>query len=179
MIRRVSSVEGYSITFRHKIIKWRIKFMNKKILKIIAVASLAGGMAFAGNVRDNCGCGLGSMALGDEEGLASNLAATFLNAISGNQTFGISSGTLGCDQANTLTGLRQAEEYIAGNMDHLAFDIASGEGAALDSVADLLNVDEEIRLVYFQNLQNNFASIFSDEEVNAKEVLNKMASLLI
>ena len=54
--------------------------------KVAAVIALSVGVSSsamaAGTVRDNCGCGFGTMVLGDKEPtLLVQLGATFLNAI--------------------------------------------------------------------------------------------------
>ncbi len=105
----------------------------KKIIITLAISLLVVSSAYAG-ARENCGCGIGSMAFGDQEGLVFQvLAATTNNAISGNQTFGISSGTLGCERANSVTKNEKVNTFVAENMDNLATDIASGQGETLGS----------------------------------------------
>lgn len=146
----------------------------KKVIGAITVCLLMASPTFAGKVKDNCGCGLGTMALGEEEGLVSHLAATFLNGICGNQTFGISSGTLGCDQATQLVSNKDVQEYIAGNMDALAFDIAAGQGQSLDALADLMQLPADKRAGTYTAWQKNFDSIFSHENVSPEAVANQL-----
>lgn len=133
----------------------------------------------AQTVRDNCGCGLGTMALGDETGLVSHLAATFLNGISGNQTFGISSGTLECEQAVKLVTVREVESFVAGNMDHIAIEASVGEGSYLSALADLLKIEDAVkREEFFLSLQLNFERIFPSAEVSAAEVTRSIVKLI-
>ncbi|MDA1085388.1 MAG: hypothetical protein O2901_00005 [Verrucomicrobia bacterium] len=54
--------------------------MKKSVLLGVSAAMCIAGSAIAGTVADNCGCGLGTMALGTEEGIISHVAATFLPA---------------------------------------------------------------------------------------------------
>lgn len=106
----------------------------KKIAFIVLICFMTVGfasvcMAQGGHtVREDCGCGLGGMAIGDKTGLVWKLVGTFLNGISGNQTFAMSSGTLDCGQVQSLAMNEQLNIYVADNMDSLAVDIAQGEG---------------------------------------------------
>jgi len=154
--------------------------MKKKILIVALLTGLAFGTAHvsAGTVRDNCGCGLGTMALGDETGLLSHLAATFLNGISGNQTFGISSGTLECEQATQFVSVREVEVFVADNMDHIATEAAMGEGAYLSALADLLQISEEDRMTFFTAMQLNFDRIFVNADVRAEDVTRSIVKLI-
>lgn len=133
----------------------------------------------AGKVRDNCGCGLGTMALGEETGLLSHIAATFLNGLSGNQTFGISSGTLNCDQATNLVSVREVETFVADNMDHIAIEASVGEGAYLSALADLLKLEDSAkRDEFFLAMQINFEQIFPGAETSAADVTRSIVKLI-
>jgi hypothetical protein len=119
------------------------------------------------------------MALGDQEAtVLSQVAATFLNAISGNQTFGITSGTLECEPAVAVVSNKQVIEYVADNMDHLAFDIAQGEGESLDALADLMEVSGDQRADLYAALQQSFDQIFPTADVTAEDVVAGIASKL-
>jgi len=146
----------------------------KKMIGTVAVSLMMVASASAGKVKDNCGCGLGSMALGEEEGLVSHLAATFLNGICGNQTFGITSGTLGCDQATTIASNKEVKQYINDNMDVLAFDIAAGKGQSLDALADLMKLPADQRGTTFVRWQQNFDTIFAHENISADDVATQL-----
>lgn len=147
-------------------------------LLVAACACAATTVSAQSMVRDNCGCGFGTMALGEETGLLSHLAATFLNGISGNQTFGISSGTLNCDQATKLVSVEEVELFVADNMDHLAAEAAIGEGAYLNALADLLQVEDTERSTFYANLQINFDKIFTGPDANANGVTRSIVDMI-
>jgi len=153
--------------------------MKKTTLSILfACMFTLGASVQAATVRENCGCGFGRMALGDETGLLSHLAATFLNGISGNQTFGISSGTLECDQATQLVSVREVEVFVADNMDHIATDAAVGEGAYLSALADLLQVQDDARNDFYTNMQVNFDQIFTGPDAHSGDVTRSIVKLI-
>lgn len=151
---------------------------SKLTVLLIAGMAFAGTSLYAGKVKDNCGCGFGTMALGEETGLCSHLAATFLNGISGNQTFGISSGTLNCEKAETMVSVKDVEIFVADNMDHIASEAAVGEGAYLSALADLLEIDEADRVSFYTAMQLNFDKIFTSTDVHAGEVTRSIVQLI-
>ena len=152
----------------------------KKIALIAAVA-LAAGSSMGMTVKDsgNCGCGLGSMALGDQPAtVLSQLAATFLNGICGNGTFGITSGTLDCKPAPAVVFNSRVQQYVADNMDQVALDMALGRGDSLNALADLMQVPANARKGLFAKLQNNFDLIFTSEDVKADVVVKNMQKIV-
>ena len=74
--------------------------------KLYLASALAVVMAFSSNAMavDSTGCGLGSMAWRGQSGVVPQILAVTTNGTFGNQTFGISSGTSGCDQNGRVTG---------------------------------------------------------------------------
>ena len=147
-------------------------------LLIAGFALLATSAPAEALVRDNCGCGLGTMALGDESGLMSHIVATFLNGLSGNQTFGISSGTLECEQAPTFASVKEVEVFVADNLDHIATEAAVGEGAYLAALADLLQVEDSERSDFYANMQLNFDKIFTGPDASAEEVTRSIVAMI-
>lgn len=118
------------------------------------------------------GCGLGSMLLGNEPGMVQVLAS-FLNGILGNQTFGISSGTLNCEKTpKKFVGNRQLTDFVQANMDNLAKEIAMGHGESLDTLVELTGVSAEKRTALYSKLQANFSTIFPSEKVEVSEVVD-------
>lgn len=152
-----------------------------KKLGILLAAALVAGTSFAGTVKSsgNCGCGIGTMALGDNpDTLLSELAATFLNGICANGTFGITSGTLECTPTSAVAFNSRVKQYVADNMDQVALDIAMGRGQSLNAIADLMNVPAAKRSDVFAKLQNNFDKIFPSDQVGAEDVVRNMSAVL-
>lgn len=146
----------------------------KKLVAIAAVGMLAGSV-LAGTIRDNCGCGLGTMALGDQEAsISSQLAATFLNGICGNQTFGITSGTLECTPPTGLVSNQRIQQFVADNMDRLAVDMSVGHGATLEALADLMGVPAAQRNDLYAQFQLRFGEIFTSQHVTSAQVVEHL-----
>ena len=147
--------------------------MKKVILSTLAAIALS-TTAFA-NVNSQTGCGLGAVIIKDDSS-AVMLAfqATTNTALSGNQTFGITSGTLGCKKMKFVMNER-AGEFVASNMDTLAKEIALGEGESIDTLAELLEVED--KATFSAALQANYNSIYTSQKVEMSEVLDNITTL--
>jgi hypothetical protein len=155
----------------------------KKTLVVIAI----GLLGFASNATEsmagaaaqqNTGCGLGSTLITTNTTLVGQLAITFINGLSGNQTFGISSGTSGCDQARQFVYNEQLHQFVADNMDGLAKGVAMGEGEHLATLAELMDVSPGERSAFYTTLQANFSSIFTSESVQVGEIIDNIYSVI-
>ena len=118
---------------------------------------------------DSTGCGLGSMAWRGQSGVVPQILAVTTNASFGNQTFGISSGTSGCDQNGRITGgtQRMVLNFLENNMEQYALDASRGEGETLDTLAGIMEVDKNVLAT---KVHDNFALIFPHDDVDAVEV---------
>jgi len=155
----------------------RQKHMEAVVKKILVALSVAmiGSAGYAATIRDNCGCGIGTMALGDNEAtVISQLAATFLNGICGNQTFGITSGTLECEPASSFAGNQKIKDFVGDNMDQLAMDIAIGQGQSLNALADLMSIPSADRADLYARMQTNFDTIFTSHELSSEEFVKNL-----
>ncbi len=150
----------------------------KRMMVTLAVFFLIVNAAWAGTTKENCGCGIGSMAFEGKDGLVSQLAATFTNGIFGNQTFGITSGTLGCEKPYSFTQNEKLNLFVAENMDNLAVEIASGQGESLDTLAEIAEIPAENRAKFFTALQGNFDAIYPSPEVTHTEVVKHIVDII-
>lgn len=150
----------------------------RKVLIVGMASVMMAASASAATIREQCGCGLGSLALGDQESsMVLACVAAVLNGISGNQTFGITSGTLDCEPASGFVSRKEVEQFVSNNMDHLAMDMAQGRGETLDALADLMQVAGNDRLNLYAELQINFDKVFPSDQVTAVDVVNQIESI--
>jgi Protein of unknown function (DUF3015) len=143
-------------------------------LSIVMVVGFAFTASAAGTAKANTGCGLGTMLFqnnADNSSLLQAFQAT-TNGTSGNQTFGISSGTSECKQPTAFVKNDRLNEFVVANMDNLAKEIAIGKGETLEAFAELLQIPSEKRPEFYQKLQANFAMIFTSENVKLANVVD-------
>jgi len=140
--------------------------------KLIAGAILLGAssMAFA-----QPGCGVGAMIWKGQSGIAPHVLAATTNGTFGNQTFGMTTGTLGCQ---TNEAVQSMAMYMDSNIDKVARDMSRGTGENLDTLAVLLGVDEADRDTFRQVLQDNFATIFPSSDTTSGEAVDAIVALL-
>ena len=141
----------------------------KKIIGLIAAIGLTTSIY----ANENTGCGLGSLIIKNQNTVALQVLAATTNGTSGNQTFGITSGTLGCQKTQFVMN-DMAEEFVASNMDILAKEIAVGHGETLDTLAELLNVED--KATFSASLQTNYNAIYSSQDVEMADVLDTIAT---
>jgi hypothetical protein len=145
--------------------------MKKLLVSLAAVAALSTG-AFA-TVNNQTGCGLGSMIIKDDSSAVMLALQATTNGTSGNQTFGITSGTSGCKKTKLVLNERAAE-FVASNMDILAKEMAAGHGESLDTLAELLKVEDKV--AFNTALQANYNKIYSSESVEMADVLDNIST---
>lgn len=130
--------------------------------KLIAAAALISASSFAMADNGPAGCGLGTaVVFPDANVWYEHVLAATTNGTSGNQTFGMTSGTLGCESANGP--LKAAEAFMNDNMDQLAADSARGQGETLDALAQVMGVEAADTAAFRATVQSNFDSMFTTE----------------
>src|SRR5574343_228488 len=122
---------------RQKTTKLRVSAMKKLLFPLVVFLPVT-AFAAANNVGS---CGLGSKVFEGQKGVAPQVLAATTNGTSGNQTFGITSGTLGCTQDGVVSSNWKTALFIDGNKSQLARDAASGQGETLEAPAALLKID--------------------------------------
>ena len=152
--------------------------MKKVLLTSMVLFFMVSGIAFANAPKENCGCGFGTLLFEGKDGLLPQILAATTNASFGNQTFGISSGTLGCNQTTKFVSNAQLNKFVADNMDNLAKDAAMGQGEYVDTLAELMNVKGSKRVEFSQMLQANFSNIFTDGSVSHVDVIENISHLM-
>lgn len=147
----------------------------KIFASILFSAFLLPSIALADNVG---GCGWGSKLFDGQKGVAPQVLAVTTNGTSGNQTFGISSGTSGCTQDGVVATKWKTAAYVGENMNKLASDMSRGEGESLRSLASLVGVTPQDNANFNSTLKGNFAQIFTGADVSSEQVLANLKAVL-
>ncbi len=152
----------------------------KKLLSLVLLTVFCmPTLAQAGKLRDNVGCGLGTLlfeSVGKQDGgwllqwIASSTNGSFYSA------FSMTTGTVGCrGSISEVVKYEEVEIFIAENMDDFAKDVAMGQGETLNSVATLLQITDTEKFASL--LQDNFVVIFPNSDVTADQVIVKIVEL--
>jgi hypothetical protein len=148
--------------------------MRKFAMFVLAGAALlAAPQAMAADKYGTAGCGLGSMAFGNQAGAIQIVAAT-LNGLLGNQTFAITTGTSNC--ADTAGGVASTRAFIETNREALAKDISRGQGETVKNLSTLAGCSDSAAVG--ATLQKSFSAIFPAKTVKTDDVSDAIVSTL-
>ncbi len=148
--------------------------MRKLLIATSAAALLSTASFAAGNT--NTGCGLGSMLIPNQDTVATQVLATTTNGTFGNQTFGITSGSLNCTKPFKLVMNEKAQKFVASNMDSIAEEIAAGKGENLDTLLSMMKVED--KELAASKLKANFSKIYSSSNVDSATLIDNIATVL-
>jgi hypothetical protein len=145
-------------------------------MKKILCAMIALGFMFSANAASyqSQGCGLGSTIWTDGSSLMHQSLGATTNGSSGNQTFGMTSGTSNCELDGA--GGQAQTVFIQANKVALANDIARGNGATLASLTRMYgctNVD-----AVGSELQKSYQVIFPSDNT-AAPIINRTITDII
>ncbi|MCW8934878.1 MAG: DUF3015 domain-containing protein [Gammaproteobacteria bacterium] len=122
------------------------------------------------------GCGWGNLLFDGQSGFVPHFAASTTNGTSGNNTFGMTTGTNGCSVNGNLT--YAGASMLASMMDEFSIDAAKGEGEALTAVAVVLGVQPEDRAKFAELTHENFNTIFPSQDVTASQVMDSLQQVM-
>ncbi|GAB3477398.1 DUF3015 domain-containing protein [Marinomonas epiphytica] len=149
----------------------------KKLALSVVLASMS-VTSFAAGGHGPAGCGLGSEVIfKDADAWYEHVMAATTNGTSGNQTFGMTSGTLGCEDANgpLAEGLAM---FINENLEPLAVDVAKGNGETLNALASLMGVESKDQELFNTELKQNFDQIFASADVTPETAYEGIVDVL-
>jgi hypothetical protein len=149
----------------------------KKILTVLSLALILPAAAFASG--DNVGgCGVGSMVFKGQSGVVPQVLAATTNGSTGNQTFGITSGTLGCSPDGTVHSNMQASLFIENNKEKVARDMSVGSGEALASLSHIIGVEAKDQVAFNNLTKANMARIFSSDKATTEQIVVALREVL-
>ncbi len=149
--------------------------MKKFIMASALVAASSASFAVAPGGPHGGG---GNMLFAGQSGMASHFVASITNGTSGNNTFGMTSGTNGCSTDGTLTYGGKKMVNVGAIMDELSEDVARGDGEALTAVAVSLGISADDRPLFKETLHSNFDALFPSADVQAEQVMDSIFALM-
>lgn len=146
--------------------------IKKLVLAAVVVALFPVSNSFAQSGYGNGpGCGLGAMIFNGNKKIIHQVLASTTNGSFGNQTFGISTGTLGCTNDGIVKNEEKVNVFADVNLDSLSQEMAQGKGEHLTSLASLMGVPAEKQPAFFSLTQEKYTSIFKTERTTSTEML--------
>ena len=145
---------------------------------LIAAALLGASTSAMAVAPGGPGCGWGNMLFEGQSGMPMHLLATLVNGTSGNATFGMTTGTNGCDTSGALSYSGKSLLSMNGVLEEVAMDMATGQGEALTALSVSLGVPAEDRAHFNQVMHQNFSVIFSRDDVTAGEVADQISAVM-
>ena len=148
----------------------------KKIMLSALIGVMYAGSAVA--APNNVGCGWGSIIFEGKSGAFNSALAATTNSTSGNQTFGITSGTAGCAADGVIQKYAAADAFMGANIEKVARDMSVGQGEALETLADAMNIKAADKARFFEVAKTNFETIFTSEKITSDEVLVNLGKVM-
>ncbi len=127
------------------------------------------------------GCGLGSSIITTND--KSQILAATTNGTSGNQTFGITSGTSNCRADGIVKNEKAQEVFATVNFESLEQEMAAGKGEKLNTFAHLLGCSSDSLSRFGQMTQASYSRLMSENStpssliVAVKSEIKKDANL--
>lgn len=139
--------------------------MRKLVLGAgLTVAMMLAGATAHAQSYGSAGCGLGSMLFGKDNSKGMQILAATTNGIFGNQTFGITSGTLNCVSGGVVTAQREQTAFAEVNFQDLKRNMAMGGGEYLTSFSTLLGCEEAAKPAFFKMSQAKYGTLVPTAE---------------
>jgi Protein of unknown function (DUF3015) len=152
--------------------------MRKLVLAAAALAITALPAANAFADATGAGCGVGTMIFKGQKGVLPQILAVTTNGSFGNQTFGMSTGTLGCEQDGVVMREHEKDVYVAANIDQIKLDMARGGGEYLATLASLMSVAPADQAAFFTLTKDRFADVAGPADSDAAALLARLDEAL-
>jgi len=145
---------------------------------VLAAVLLGASMSASAVAPGGEGCGWGNLVFEGQSGLPSHLLASSVNGTSGNATFGMTSGTNGCDTSGALTYDGKSLLSMNGMLEEVAQDMAVGHGEALTALSVSMGIQPADRPHFDNVMHQHFADVFPSQKVDAGQVVGNINSVM-
>lgn len=140
------------------------------VLALMAVAGMASAAKYG-----TAGCGIGSLAFGDQKGMIQIVAATVNNVVVP-QTSAITTGTSNCTEDGVALVDRERALFAEANFDVIKQEIAMGKGENVSVLASLYGCDGASVGSFGSAVQSNYSTI--GKSASAPEMLDAIDGLV-
>ena len=147
--------------------------MKRTLWLAVALLGLAGAAQAAGH--NDAGCGLGAQIFKENRPVDQILAAT-TNGTFGNQTFAITTGTLGCTSGGLIKTAKEREVFTASNFRALEKEIAAGGGQYTASLAALTGCQAKPFAAF---AKSHYETLFPSAQTSPDQMLGNLDRQLL
>ena len=149
----------------------------KKLILCVLLALSPLTTVIADNTHGPAGCGLGTeIIFRNADKWHEHVLAASTN-VSASQTFAMTSGTLGCEDANGP--LKHAViAFIDQNLDQLSVDSAVGEGETLSALSELIGISNDDDIFFKAAVKTNFDALFSSDKITSADTFNALVHVM-
>lgn len=141
----------------------------KRLLGALALLALVAAPALA--AQDGAGCGLGAQLFKGQSGVVPHVLAATTNGTFGNQTFGITSGTSGCNADSVVKQEYEQQRFVAANLENLSQEMAQGQGAYVNALSGLMGCPATLQGEFVRLSQDRYGRIFTSATAEPAVVL--------
>ena len=137
----------------------------------LGALALAAPAALAqSNLPGSDSCGLGWQVTQEKTMIATTTRGTTNNVVP--YTFGMTSGTLGCDQHSIAAKDMEAARFAVVNMDALRLEIAAGQGERLAALSQVMGCSDAAG--FARTLKGSYADVFPHPGVTGVEAFKNI-----
>jgi hypothetical protein len=150
--------------------------MHRVLIFVAATAIITLGPGIASSKQ----CGIGDRVFPDKTLTRQKLGALTTNV----WTFkGISTTfeVAGCTENDNIfkrASNERVRHYADYNLDHLALDMARGEGEYLEALAHLIEIEADHRAAFRKLTQEYFTTLFAHDDVTSDEMLGALQVIM-
>ena len=149
----------------------------KKLLALTVVGLLSGTAAvFAKGNHPMSGCGLAYVLFtnDNQSSIPLQVLGATTNGSFGNQTFGMTSGTLGCTTNGMIARSQAIGVFADVNLRQIERDASVGGGEYLTAFSQLLGVQDAKRAAFNQMVKENYSAIFPTAGTSSTEMIQNL-----
>ena len=145
---------------------------------MFSLALLLGSSSAFAAASGGEGCGWGQLLFEGQTGKAPHILGITTNGSTGNNTFGVTTGTNGCSSSGTISYGGKEMVDVSSVMDEFGEDLAQGDGEVITTVAVSIGIAPEHRGVFKSTMRDNFDSILPSKDVTMEEVYAAMFQIM-
>jgi hypothetical protein len=149
--------------------------MNKRIAAVLSISLLSPSLLLARGNHPMAGCGLAYVLFSKDQNTREiQILASTTNNSFGSQSFGITTGTMGCTEDGAVRADSRAAAYAEVNFRDLSREMAAGRGEYVTTFAALLGAKEESRPALVKFFHDQYAALIPSADTTSAEMLSRL-----